>query len=177
MFQEVFNCNCNTCLYLWLFFCWRCPLSPHGTELYWKLIICWHSWTHGQGRSCKQISWPPGVGGLPGVGLDPGQHDHHPHGVVHVGQLQVWFLCSWCGSEDCYFYHNSIWSIQYIIPCLASPQNINNHLLNSTDSTFHIWTSHHFLIYDIQSTHFISPLQAAPADQHLTKPGNRHISR
>ena len=22
------------------------------------------------------------------VGLDPGQYDHHPHGVVHVGQLQ-----------------------------------------------------------------------------------------
>ena len=41
-----------------------------------------------QGRSCKQISWPPGIGGLQGVGLDPGQHDHHPHGVVHVGQLQ-----------------------------------------------------------------------------------------
>ena len=67
---------------------------------------------------------------------------------------------------------NSIWSIQSIIPYLTSPQNINNHLLNST---FHIWTSHHFLIYDIQSTHFISSLQAAPADQHLTKPGNRHI--
>ena len=81
------------------------------------------------------------------------------------------------GSEDCYFYHNSIWSIQYMIPYLTSPQNINNHLLNSTDSTFHIWTSHHFLIYDIQSTHFISLLQAAPADQHLTKPGNRHIYR
>ena len=42
----------------------------------------------GQGRSCKQISWPPGVGGLPGVGLDPEQHDHHPHGEVHVGHLQ-----------------------------------------------------------------------------------------
>ena len=38
-----------------------------------------------QGRSCKQISWPPGIGGLQGVGLDPGQHDYHPHGVVHVG--------------------------------------------------------------------------------------------
>ena len=42
----------------------------------------------GQGRSCKQISWPPGIGGLQGVGLDPGQHDYHPHGLVHVGQLQ-----------------------------------------------------------------------------------------
>ena len=41
-----------------------------------------------QGRSCKQISWPPGIGGLQGVGLDPGQYDHHPHGLVHVGQLQ-----------------------------------------------------------------------------------------
>ena len=41
-----------------------------------------------QGRSCKQICWPPGVGGLQRVGLDPGQYDHHPHGVVHVGQLQ-----------------------------------------------------------------------------------------
>ena len=63
-----------------------------------------------------------------------------------------------------------------MIPYLTSPQNINNHN-NSTDSTFHIWTSHHFLIYDIQSTHFISLLQAAPADQHLTKPGNRHMYR
>ena len=43
---------------------------------------------HGQGRSCKQICWPPGFGGLQRVGLDPGQYDHHPHGVVHVGQLQ-----------------------------------------------------------------------------------------
>ena len=41
-----------------------------------------------QGRSCKQICWPPGFGGLQRVGLDPGQYDHHPHGVVHVGQLQ-----------------------------------------------------------------------------------------
>ena len=41
-----------------------------------------------QGRSCKQISWPPGIGGLQGVGLDPGQHDQHPHGLVHVGHLQ-----------------------------------------------------------------------------------------
>ena len=41
-----------------------------------------------QGRSCKQICWPPGFDGLQRVGLDPGQHDHHPHGVVHVGQLQ-----------------------------------------------------------------------------------------
>ena len=47
-------------------------------------VIC----TVYQGRSCKQICWPPGVGGLQRVGLDPGQHDHHPHGVVHVGQLQ-----------------------------------------------------------------------------------------
>ena len=43
---------------------------------------------HIQGRSCKQICWPPGFGGLQRVGLDPGQYDHHPHGVVHVGQLQ-----------------------------------------------------------------------------------------
>ena len=48
----------------------------------------YHILRHYQGRSCKQISWPPGIGGLQGVGLDPGQHDHHPHGVVHVGQLQ-----------------------------------------------------------------------------------------
>ena len=41
-----------------------------------------------QGRSCKQICWPPGVGGLQRVGLDPGQYDHHPHCVVHVGQQQ-----------------------------------------------------------------------------------------
>ena len=41
-----------------------------------------------QGRSCKQICWPPGFDGLQRVGLDPGQYDHHPHGVVHVGQLQ-----------------------------------------------------------------------------------------
>ena len=41
-----------------------------------------------QGLSCKQISWPPGIGGLQDVGLDPGQHDYHPHGVVHVGQQQ-----------------------------------------------------------------------------------------
>ena len=47
-----------------------------------------HAARSSQGRSCKQISWPPGIGGLQGVGLDPGQHDHHPHGVVHVGQLQ-----------------------------------------------------------------------------------------
>ena len=38
-------------------------------------------------RSCLQISWLPGFGGLQGVGLDPGQYVHHPHGVVHVGQL------------------------------------------------------------------------------------------
>ena len=44
--------------------------------------------TVAQGRSCKQICWPPGVGGLQRVGLDPGHHDHHPHGVVHVGRLQ-----------------------------------------------------------------------------------------
>ena len=44
--------------------------------------------TTGQGRSCKQICWPPGFDGLQRVGLDPGQYDHHPHGVVHVGQLQ-----------------------------------------------------------------------------------------
>ena len=43
----------------------------------------WH-----QGRSCKQICWPPGFDGLQRVGLDPGQYDHHPHGVVHVGQQQ-----------------------------------------------------------------------------------------
>ena len=43
---------------------------------------------HHQGRSCKQICWPPGVGGLQRVGLDHGQYDHHPHGVVHVGQQQ-----------------------------------------------------------------------------------------
>ena len=43
---------------------------------------------HCQGRSCKQICWPPGFDGLQRVGLDPGQYDHHPHGVVHVGQLQ-----------------------------------------------------------------------------------------
>ena len=119
-----------------------------------------------QGRSCKQICWPPGFGGLQRVVLDPGQYDHHPHGVVHVGQLQdvqtvvpviqeahlglitvsssvVQFCnllqfstpgvklggatakacgagkCDFCvrdawqrtqslGSEDCYFYHNSI---------------------------------------------------------------------
>ena len=41
-----------------------------------------------QGRSCKQICWPPGFGGLQRFGLDPGQYDHHPHGLVHVGQLQ-----------------------------------------------------------------------------------------
>ena len=41
-----------------------------------------------QGRSCKQICWPPGFDGLQRVGLDPGQYDHHPHGLVHVGQLQ-----------------------------------------------------------------------------------------
>ena len=43
---------------------------------------------YNQGRSCKQICWPPGFGGLQRVGLDPGQYDHHPHGLVHVGQLQ-----------------------------------------------------------------------------------------
>ena len=41
-----------------------------------------------QGRSCKQICWPPGFDGLQRVGLDPGQYDHHPHGVVHVGKEQ-----------------------------------------------------------------------------------------
>ena len=41
-----------------------------------------------QGRSCKQICWPPGFGGPQRVGLNPGQYDHYPHGVVHVGQLQ-----------------------------------------------------------------------------------------
>ena len=69
------------------------------------------------------------------------------------------------GSEDCYFYHDSIWSIQSIIPYLTSPRNINNHLLNSTDSTYHVWTSHHFLIYDIHNTHF------RPAPHHLPSPG------
>ena len=43
---------------------------------------------HPQGRSCKQICWPPGFDGLQRVGLDPGQYDHHPHGVVHVGKEQ-----------------------------------------------------------------------------------------
>ena len=44
--------------------------------------------THNQGRSCKQICWPPGFDGLQRVGLDPRQYDHHPHGVVHVGKEQ-----------------------------------------------------------------------------------------
>ena len=148
-----------------------------------------------QGRSCKQICWPPGVGGLQRVGLDPGQYDHHPHGVVHVGQQQdvqtvVPFIQEahlrliTVSSSVMQFCKLLLFSTQESgvkswgepLPTLhlTSPLNINNHLLNST---FHIWTSHHFLIYNIHNTHFISSLQAAPADQHLTKPGNRHIYR
>ena len=52
----------------------------------WCWVLCWDDVE--QGRSCKQICWPPGVGGLQRVGLDPGKYDHHPHGVVHEGQLQ-----------------------------------------------------------------------------------------
>ena len=58
-------------------------LAPH-----YNTTVVVYITTFGQGRSCKQICWPPGVGGLQRVGLDPGQYDHHPHGVVHVGQLQ-----------------------------------------------------------------------------------------
>ena len=59
------------------------------------------------------------------------------------------------GSEDCYFYHNSIWSIQSIIPYLTSPLKINNHLLNFT---FHIWTQHLIIFwYTIYKVHISFP--------------------
>ena len=57
-------------------------------EIYFNITFCEAQARVRQGRSCKQICWPPGFDGLQRVGLDPGQYDHHPHGVVHVGQLQ-----------------------------------------------------------------------------------------